>query len=432
MLVVYFISALLVLILLGTPIFAAMGMASLLHYLDLGRDSAAIVLMQRLFSGVSSFTLLAVPMFLLAGEIMGRGGLTNRIISLAKACVGHFRGGLAQVNILSSVFFGGISGSAHADVAAIGSVLIPSMKREGYPPGFAGALTAVSGTLSPMIPPSIVLIIYGSTFGVSIGALFAAGLSIAAVLATTYMVLTWFLVRNNPDIPHHPRVTRQEFLQTLKEALPALGLPVVILGGIFLGIFTATEAAGVAVTYSLLITLFYYRSIRFVELPKILYKTGLTTAAIVILVGVAVSFSHVIVDRNVPEVISGVILELTGSHLAIIFLLLMVMIVAGMFVDRTANILLFGGILIPIFTQEIGFSPVHTAMIIVMALGIGHMTPPVGGTLLTTSLVGRMSIVEITRYVWPYIILEIAVTLLVVFVAPLSEFLPRLLGFGGL
>lgn len=432
MLIALTLIAMILLIILGAPIFAAMGVASMIHYLDVGRISAGVVLVQRLFQGLTGFAFLAVPMFLLAGEIMTRGGLTDRLVRLARAIVGHVTGGLAQVNVLSSVFFGGISGSAHADVAAVGSLLIPAMKKEGYPTGFAGALTAVTGTLSPMIPPSIVLIIYGSTFNVSIGALFAAGLSIALFLAAVYMVLTYFLVRGSKTIPtRHPRASKAEFWDATKQAFPALGMPLIVVGGIFFGYFTATEAAAIAVLYSLVITVGLYRSIQIRDLPGILKTAALTSAAVAILVGVAISFSYVMVRRQVPQAAAQYVLSLTDSPVGIAVLILILLLIAGMFIDRTANILLFGGILIPIFTGVLGYSPVHTAMIIVMALGVGHMTPPVGGTLLTTALVGKMSVMEITRYVWPYIILEIGVTMIVILFAPLSEFLPRLLGFGG-
>ncbi len=431
MLIAVTLLAMIGLIILGVPIFSAMGFASMIHYFELGRTSAGVVLSQRLYAGVTGFAFLAVPMFLLAGEIMTRGGLTDRLIRLARAIVGHFTGGLAQVNVLSSVFFGGISGSAHADVAAIGSLLIPAMKKEGYPPGFAGALTAVTGTLSPMIPPSIVLIIYGSTFNVSIGALFAAGLSIALFLAVAYMLMTYFLVRRNTKIPKHPRAARAELWAAFKNGIPALGMPVIIVGGIFMGYFTATEAAAIAVFYSLVVTVGVYKTLRLRDLPNIFRNAAFTTAAVAILVGVAISFSYVMVRRQVPQMAAGYVLSLTTNPIGIAILILIVLLIAGMFIDRTANILLFGGILIPIFTQVLGFSPVHTAMIIVMALGVGHMTPPVGGTLLTTALVGKMSVVDITRYVWPYIILEVAVTMVVILAPPLSEFLPRLLGLGG-
>jgi tripartite ATP-independent transporter DctM subunit len=422
-------AALLVLIIVGAPVFLAMGAAGLVHYLETGREQTLMVLTMRLFGGLTSFTFLAIPMFLLAGNIMVRGGLTDRLIELSRALVGHFKGGLAQINVLSSVFFASISGSAHADVAAMGSVLIPAMRKEGYPAGFAGALTAVSATLSPMFPPSIVLIVYGAAFGVSIGALFAAGLGIAIIMALLYMVMTYFLVRK-AGVPSYPRATPGELWGALTRSLIPLGLPIIVIAGIFGGFFTATEAAAVAVAYGLVVTLFIYRTLSWRDLPPILMSTALTSAAITILIGVAASFSYVVARRNMPDQIMAFLLGITDSPFGVVAVILVVLLIAGMFVDRNSNLLLFGPIIIPIF-ERLGYSSVHTAMIIVIALGVGHITPPVGGTLLTASLVGNMSIVQITRFIWPFIILKIGLTIAVIFMPALSETLPRLWGLGG-
>jgi len=424
-------TALFVLIFVGAPVFMAMTGAAVLHYLDTGREATFTILIQRLHGGMSSFTFLAIPLFLLAGEIMSRGGLTDRLMDFARTLVGHFRAGLAQVNIASSVMFASISGSAHADVAAMGPIMIPAMQREGYKRGFAGALTAVSATLSPMFPPSIVLIVYGSAFGVSIGGLFAAGLSIAIVMALLFSITTYFLVWKL-GVPSYPWAGLRGIALAFSRALVPLGMPIIVVGGIFGGFFTATEAAAVAVTYGLVVTVFFYRTIRPRDLLDILRRTALTSAAITILIGAAAAFSYVIVRRNIPTQVVELLMTVTQSHLGIVAIIITILLIAGMFIDRNSNILLLGPLIIPIFTLELGYSAVHTAMIIVVALGVGHITPPVGGTLLTTSLVGRMSIIEITRYIWPYILVKVALTSVVVLWAPLSEALPRALGLGGL
>jgi tripartite ATP-independent transporter DctM subunit len=430
LIVVWMIVVLLVLIILGAPIFLAMSTAALLHYLDLGRQSALVVLVQVLYGGTRSFTFLAIPMFLLAGNLMTAGGLTDRLIGLARALIGHVRGGLGQVNVLSSVFFAAISGSAYADVAAMGGVFIPAMKKEGYPPGFAAALTAVSGTLAPMIPPSIILIIYGATFGVSIGALFAAGLSVGLLIAVLYSLMAYALSRRY-GVPAHSRASLAEVRRHTLRALPALGLPIFVVGGILGGFVSPTEASAIAAAYSLLLTAVIYRTIGPRDLWAVLMRTALTTAAIMILVGAALMLTYVMTARHIPARVMATLLAITPNPTVLVLLIIGILLIAGLFIDRTANVLMFGAIIIPVFTQQAGFSPVHTAMIIVMALGVGHLTPPVGGTLLTTSLVGNVPVIEITRYIWPYIILEIAITLLVVFVPALSEALPRALGFGG-
>lgn len=418
-------------IFLGGPVFLAMFSASLVHWLDIGRDGALIVIIQRFYGGTTSFTLTAIPMFLLAGTVMTRGGLTDRMVDLAKTLVGHMRGALAQINILSSVFFGGISGSAYADIAAMGTVFVPSMKKEGYPAGFAGAITAVSGTLAPMIPPSIVLIVYGATFGVSIGALFAAGLSLALLIAICYMSMTYFLVRRM-NVPSYPRASFSAVWRALKRAAVPLIMPVVVVGGIFGGVFAPTEAGAIAAIYGLIITVVIYRSIKPKEIPGILLETALTSAAVMILIGAAYSLSYVMAARHIPAEISAVLMSISSDPIVLSVMMLCLLFVVGLFIDRTTAILLFGAIIIPILTKHAGFSGVHAAMVIVMALGIGHLTPPVGGTLLMTALVGKMPVMSIVRYIWPFIILEICITLAVILFPAISETLPRWLGLGGL
>lgn len=431
MIVVVILGILFALIFVGAPVFLAMIISSFVHYYDVGRASTLIVLIQRFYGGMTSFTLLAIPMFLLAGIVMTRGGLTDRLIDLAKALVGHFKGALAQINILSSVFFGGISGSAYADIAAMGTVFIPAMKKEGYPAGFAGAITAVSGTLAPMIPPSIVLIVYGATFGVSIGALFAAGLSLALLIAVCYMFMAFLLARRL-KVPSYPRSSLRDILRALGRASLPLVMPVVVVGGIFGGFFSPTEAGAIAAGYGLFVTMLVYRTISVRELPDILLQTALTTAAVMVLIGAAFSLSYVMAARHIPAEITAMLLSISTDPLALSAMMLAVLFLVGLFIDRTTAILLFGAIIIPVFTQQAGFSSVHTAMIIVMALGIGHLTPPVGGTLLMTALVGRMPVMSIVRYIWPFILLEIGITLTVIMVPAISETLPRWLGLGGL
>jgi len=427
--VAWLIVVLFALVIVGLPVFVAMGFASLVHFLDTGRESTLIILNQRMYSGLTSFTFLAVPLFVLAGEIMVRGGLIDRILGFARACVGHYRGGLAQVNIGSSVIFAGISGSGQADVAAMGSTLIPAMRKEGYPQGFAAALTAVSATLSPMIPPSIIMIVYGAVFGVPITALFAAGLTIGLFLGLAYMVITYFLVLLH-DVPSYPRANWGQWLKATREALVPLGMPAIILGGIFSGLFTAVEAASVAVAYALVTTMGIYRTVKVGDLARIATDAALTSAAVLILAGVAMAFSYIVAIQHVPATIIAAIETATTSPLLILLMLVGVLLVAGMFIGRTANVLLFGPIIIPIF-YELGYSPVHTCMIILMVLGVGHLTPPVGGTLLTAALIGRVPLGEVLKYMWPHIIAEVVLSFVVIFVPALSNFLPRLMGFGG-
>lgn len=415
------------LIVLSVPVFGALGISTLFHYFDTGRFTALVVLFQQTFRGLTSFSFLAIPMFMLAGNLMTRGGITDRLIRLARSIVGHFVGGLAQVNVLVSLFFAGISGSAHADVAAIGTVLIPAMEKEGYEKEFAGALTAASAILSPLLPPSIVLVVYGATFGVSISSLFAAGLTIGIILALSQMVMTYFICKKR-NYSSQPRATFPEFLTALKEAIIPLAMPAIIIGGILGGVFTATEASAVAALYALVVAVFVYKTVRFRELFDVFLSSARTTAAIVILAGLARAFSYIVARRNIPDRIMDGILGFSSNPVVLLGLILLTLIVAGMFVDRTTNVLLFTPIIAPILMTHFGFSSVHTALSIIMALGVGHLTPPVGGTLLTTALIGNVSVEGITSRAWPYILGLIGIAVLVIAVPQLSEALPRYLG----
>ena len=429
MVVFIMVVALIVGVLIGVPIFAAMGLSTLVHYVDTGRESTLLVLNQRMFDGVSSFTFLAVPMFLLAGEIMVKGTLIDRLLVVARVFVGHVRGGLAQVNILSSVMFAGISGSGQADIAAMGSTVMPAMIKDGYPRGYAAALTAQSATLSPTLPPSIVMVIYGAVFGVPVAALFAAGLTVGAFMSIAYMAMAYY-ISSKHKIPRHPRATWQEFFDGIRSGLVTLGMPAIILFGIFGGIFTTVEAASVAVAYALFVTMVVYRTVSIRDLGPILVSSATTSAAVVAIAGVALTFSYVVAIQNVPQQVLELLLTVSTNPAVIVGLIISVLLVAGMFVGRTANILLFGPIIIPIF-YDLGYVPVHTALIIIIVLGVGHLTPPVGGALLTACLIGKCSMQEMLKYMWPMIILEIVLAVIILAYPPLSTTLPSLLELGG-
>lgn len=429
LIILVLLSVLIIGIMLGVPIFAAMGLSTLVHFLDTGRESTLIILNQRIFNGVTSFTFLAVPMFILAGEIMVRGKLIDRLLDVARVFVGHMRGGLAQVNILSSVFFAGISGSGQADIAAMGSTIVPAMVKDGYPRGYAAAITAQSATLSPTLPPSIVMVVYGAVFGVPVAALFAAGASVGVFMAICYMTLAYVMARKY-NLPLHPRANLQQVWSALKAGFAPLGMPAIILIGIFGGFFTTVEASAIAVFYALVMTLLVYKSIHIREMGSIFASAAITSAAVLIISGVGLSFSYIVAIQHIPQAVLGALSTFSDSPLIIVSLIVIVLLIAGMFVGRTANILLFGPIIIPIFYQ-LGFTEVHTALIIIIVLGVGHLTPPVGGALLTACLIGRCSMPAIMKYMWPMIILEIVLALIIIMVPALSESLPAFFDMGG-
>ncbi|WP_135433416.1 TRAP transporter large permease [Pseudotabrizicola sediminis] len=429
MIVFIMIVALIVGVMIGLPIFAAMGLSTLVHYLDTGRESTLLILNQRMFNGLTSFTFLAVPMFILAGELMVRGQLIDKLLDVARVFVGHFRGGLAQVNILSSVFFAGISGSGQADIAAMGSTIMPAMIKDGYPRGYAAAITAQSATLSPTLPPSIVMVIYGAVFGVPVAALFAAGISVGIFMAIAYMVMAYWTCRKY-NLPKHPRANMAEVMSALRAGAVTLGLPLIILGGIFGGIFTTVEAAAIAVLYAIIATMVIYRSVTISDLGSIFASAAVTSAAVVVISGVALSFSYIVAVQHIPQQILDALLAFSGNEYVVLAMIIVVLLVAGMFVGRTANILLFGPIIIPIFYQ-FGYAPVHTGLIIIIILGVGHLTPPVGGAILTACLIGKCSMPEMLKYMWPMIILEVVLAILIIFIPQLSTFLPTFMELGG-
>ncbi|MEX2443020.1 MAG: TRAP transporter large permease [Alkalispirochaeta sp.] len=431
MVIVFMLLVLFGTIILSVPVFGAMGLSTLVHWMDEGRESVLLIFNQQTMSGLTGFTFLAVPMFLLTGELMSRGGITDRLIGLARAFVGHFTGGLAQVNVLSSAFFATISGSGQADVAAMGSVFIPAMKKEGYPAGLAGAITASSATLSPVIPPGVIMIVYGALFGVPIAAMFAAGLTVGILLAALYMTVTYFVCRKL-GIPKYDRATLRQIISAFKTALLPLGLPILILGGIVGGIVTATEASAIAVAYSLFLTIVVYKTVNLRSLYEALRDAAITSAGILIVAGVAISFSYVVARRNIPQIVARGLLSVTDNPFLIIVLIFLALFIAGMFIGRTANVLMFGPILVPVMVGTLGYSPVQTGFILITVLGIGHMTPPVGGTLLTTALVGKVDVLDITRNIWPFIIVDSAVTFMIILIPAITETLPRLLNLGGL
>lgn len=422
--------ALIVGVLIGLPIFAAMGLSTMSHFFETGRESTLIILNQRLFDGVTSFTFLAVPMFILAGEIMTKGALIDRLLDVARAFVGHLQGGLAQVNILSSVFFAGISGSGQADIAAMGSTMMPAMEKEGYPRAYAATVTAQSATLSPTLPPSIVMVVYGAVFGVPVAALFGAGITVGFFMACAYMVCAYFMTLKY-KIPKHPRASWRQVVSAVRKGLVPLGMPFIILFGIFGGFFTTVESASIAVLYAMVTTMLVYRTVTIMQLGPILVSAAVTSAAVVIISGVALSFSYIVAIQNIPEIVLEALLGVTSNKFAILAMIIAVLLIAGMFVGRTANILLFGPIIIPIF-YEFGFTPVHTGMIIIIVLGVGHLTPPVGGAILTACLIGRVTIADIMKYMWPVIILEVVLAIIIIFFPAITEFLPRLFELGGL
>ncbi|NQD66435.1 TRAP transporter large permease, partial [Bacillus haikouensis] len=368
------IALMILLIIIGLPVAFALGISSLVYLLVEGVNLSMVA--QSLVRGVDSFTLLAVPFFLLVGELMNSGGITNRIIAMARVMVGHFKGGLAQVNNVASIIFSGISGSATADTVALGSVLIPAMEKEGYEKKFAAAITAASSIVGPIIPPSITLIIFGIVTSQPIGPLLIAGIIPGVLTAISLMTYTYFIsVKRN--YPSYPRATFREARKTFSSGIPALLLPVIIVFGIISGIFTPTESAAIAVLYGIIITFFFYKNVNIRSFGGILKKTSYESAKILFILAAATVFAWVVTKSRISDTLGDFIFSFSTNPNVIITLIIIFLFIIGLFMLPSEAIIVFAPILTPIVMQ-VGIDPIHFGVLMVLTLTIGGATPPVG------------------------------------------------------
>jgi tripartite ATP-independent transporter DctM subunit len=412
---------------LGMPVVFALLVGPGLSLLLDDQQPYFAALLSRLYNGVDSFPLLAVPFFILAGELMNSGGITARIVRFSQSLVGHVRGGLAQVNIMSSMVFAGISGSAVADASAIGKMLIPAMEANGYKRSFAAAVTAAAAVIGPIIPPSGIMILYGFVMNLSVGALFAAGLVPGLLMGGGLMVMTRLLAKRY-DLPvAGPRASWSERGRSLRAALVALVLPVILLGGMLSGIFTATEGAAVAATYALVVTLFVLKSLRAGELPGIFIATAVQSGVILLLVGAAVTFGWLVTMSGMAEGMATALLGVTDNPLLLLLLLNLLLFVVGMFLDAGPAILILGPVLSPVFTS-LGVDPIHFAMIMCINLTVGLITPPMGLVLFVTASIANERVERIARALLPFLFVQILVIVAVTVFPALTLTLPRWLG----
>ena len=385
-------------------------------------------LLSRLYNGIDSFPLLAVPFFILAGELMNSGGITMRIVRFSQSLVGHVRGGLAHVNILSSMLFAGISGSAVADASAIGKMMVPAMEANGYKRSFAAAVTAAAAVIGPIIPPSGIMILYGFVMNVSIGALFAAGIVPGVMMGLGLMAVTHFLAgRHNLPVASK-KASWPERGRALSGAVLALLMPVILLGGMLSGIFTATEAAAVAAAYALVVTLAVFRTMSFASLRTVFVSTAIQSGVILLLVGAAVTFGWLVTVSGMAERMAALLVGITDNPLLLLLMLNVLLFVLGMFLDAGPAILITGPVLAPIFTS-LGVDPVHFALVMCINLTVGLATPPMGLVLFVTASVANERVEAIVRSMLPFLAVEVLVILLVTFFPALTLTVPRWMGF---
>ena len=424
----WFMPLFLVFLLLGLPVFFGMLAAPGILLLLNGQERDLTLLYRNLYNGMDSFPLMAIPFFMLAGEVMNRGGITARLVTFSEAMMGHFRGGLAHVNILSSILFAGRSGSAVADTSALGSMLIPAMEKQGYTRKFAAAVTAASSVIGPIIPPSGIMIIYAYVMGESVAALFLAGIVPGLLVGIGLMVVVKFMADKHDFPVATERYTWPERGRAAAKAFFPLMTPVIILGGILGGVFTPTEAAAVAVFYALIVSLFILRTMTFRELPDVLGRAGLTSAVVLLLVGAAMSFKTVVSLSHVPEHLAEFILTLTSNPLLLLFLINLLLFVVGMFLDAGPAIIILAPILGPVFTG-MGIDPIHFAIIMCVNLTVGLATPPMGLVLFVASAVSGERVSTIARAILPFLAVEVAVIFLITYFPAICMTVPRLTGF---
>ncbi|WP_170427704.1 TRAP transporter large permease [Ruegeria arenilitoris] len=425
---IWFLPTFLVFLLIGLPVFFALLAApGILLWLN-GQTNDITLLYRNVYNGMDSFPLMAIPFFMLAGELMNRGGITLRLVEFSQALMGHLRGGLAHVNVLSSILFAGLSGSAVADTSALGSMLIPAMEKQGYTRRFAAAITAASSVIGPIIPPSGIMIIYAYVMGESVAALFLAGIVPGVMVGVGLMLMIKFMA-DKYDFPVASRkYTWGERRQASLKAFFPLLTPVIILGGILGGIFTPTEAAAVAVGYAFIIGFFILRTLTLKEVPEILSNAGLTSAVVLLLVGAAMAFKTVVSLSHAPEQLASLILSLSENPLILLFLINLLLFIVGMFLDAGPAIIILGPILGPIFTS-LGVDPIHFAIIMSVNLTVGLATPPMGLVLFVAAAVSREKVETIAKAILPFLAVEIIVIFLITYIPALSMTIPRITGF---
>jgi len=417
-----------ILLLLNVPVAFCMGIAAVLAFLAMGESSAFAAVAHQMAVGIDSFALLAIPFFILSGLLMGQGGIARRLIDFANVLVGRFRGGLAFVNVLTCMMFGSISGSATAAVSSIGGFMIPLMNKMGYDRDFNASVTITAATTGLLIPPSNIMIVYSLATGgfVSIAAVFMAGYLPGILVGLGLLAVSGVLsVRNNygkgETFPLWEGVVR--FLQ----AIPALLLIFIIIGGILLGWFTPTEASAVAVLYSFFLAVIIYREVKLRDLPAILLQCGVATSVVFLLIATSMAMSWVLASQNVPQSLSGSLIGLTDNKVLLLLLINAILLVVGCFMDMTPAVLIFTPILLPI-AAKLGIHPLHLGIIIIMNLCIGLCTPPVGTCLFLGCSIGQTTVTKVMRPILPFFLAMIVTLLLCTFLPEISMWLPQKLG----
>jgi len=415
-----------VFLLIGIPISLVLGMTTILYFLLVGDSMLLESTPMRLFSGLENFGLLAIPLFMLAGELMNGGGITTRLVKFTKVLIGHVRGGLAYVTIVSNMFLASILGSANAQAAMMSKVMVPEMEREGYNKEFSSALTLASSIVAPIIPPSMIFIIYGTLSGTSIGGLFMAGIVPGIMYGVGFISLIAFLGYKH-KFPKSERATGKEIMQSMLNVLPALLVPFIIIVGILSGVFTTTESAAIACAIAFLIGVFWYKELKWKELPTILVNTVISTATVTFLIAMANIFGWMIAFEQIPQLIANGMLSLSENPFVFLLLVNIMLLLLGMVLDGIAALIILTPVLMPLVTA-FQIDPIHFGVIICINLTIGLLTPPVGTGLFIVSSIAEVKFERLVKATMPFLVMGILILFVITYWEDSVMFIPRLLG----
>ncbi len=422
MLTLMIFAVLLVLILMNLPIAVAMGLTAVAFFIGLGEGSLLTMLPQRMYASTTGFTLLAIPFFILAGNLMNTGGVTTRIFRFAKAVVGHIPGGMGQVCVLANVIFSGMSGSAIADAAGLGQILHKAMVDNGFKPKFSAAIVASAATIGPVIPPSIPFVLYGALTGVSVGKLFLAGF-IPGILMAAVMMTAIGLLAKRYDLPREKRADFREIAASVREAFLALLTPVIIIGGILTGWFTPTEASVVASLYALFLG-FLYQDLKLRDLPGILWVSIRQTVSLMFIIAAAGFFGWLTIHQRIPDQVISTLTVMSATAGGVVAMVMIIVLILGCFLEGNAIFIITIPIFLPI-AQQFGIDLVNFGVVMTLLIMTGNLTPPVGMCLFAVSSFSKVSIAVLAREVWPYLVGILVVTILIAYVPEIALFIPN-------
>jgi C4-dicarboxylate transporter DctM subunit len=409
---------------LGLPIAVAMGLAAVVSFVWLGGFDVLSMVPQRMYAGTTSFTLLAIPFFILAGNLMNTGGITSRLVHFAQCLVGHIRGGLGHVTVVTNMIMAGMSGAAVADAVGTGNLLIPAMEKAGYPRVFSAALVGAASTIGPVIPPSIPFVIFGSMTGTSVGRLFLGGFLPGVLMGIFFMICVAILAKRR-GYPRETKANWGELLRATVVAAPAWGAPIIIIGGILAGVFTPTEAAAVASVYALAIGMFVYREIAVADIPRILWETVRNSVQVLFIISAASVFGWLLIQQRVPTAIVEGLMALTGTPWVVLMIVNVILLILGCFMEGIAIMLLTIPVFMPLMAK-VGIDPVHFGVVMTLNLMIGLLTPPVGMCLYAVSTISGVGIWPLAKELVPYIIALTICLMIITYVPGLVVWLPNL------